>query len=541
MAKLLPLLLAGSLCAAGQSVVGSVFDASTGAGVGGVKVELLKGGTAFYEAATDGGGRFRFDNIPEADYAVRYRSPDYWLTAGSSDYKLFHVGGESPVKIEVRLLPWSTISGRVVDRQGNALANAPLELTGSGMMVNGRTYLRTSWGGGGGGQLSESPLAMRFAGKTDAQGKFEVQVMPGSYGLSVRPPAGLKPPEREEDGPALAWKQTYYPGVGSAAEAAKIVVLPGGHVSDVELKLLAVTAHAVRGVVRNGDGTPAVKAAVTLGEGFAGSNSVESGPDGAFEFAAVAEGEWTLVAARPEAGKDRSEWKLRATEWIEVTKHDLENVQLRLSAPLTLRGKAVVEAAGETGKARPDMGPMILAMRRGRGEDLGDLPGMGSLPVMPDSRGEILVEGAYPGVYRLGSLLQPPPAPYYLDAVRVGGADLTTQDVEIRSDASISMVYKADGGSVRGTAENCASGGVLLVPADPSMRKRGFSRAGACDDRDRYEVKGLRPGEYYALGFAGTGPVVAVDDGLLNQAVKVTVKAGEGSTADVRVVTRPVY
>lgn len=77
MAKLLSLLILGAACAVAQTVEGSVFDASTGAGVAGVKVELLRGGTAFYEAATDGGGRFRFDDVREGDYAVRYRSPDY--------------------------------------------------------------------------------------------------------------------------------------------------------------------------------------------------------------------------------------------------------------------------------------------------------------------------------------------------------------------------------------------------------------------------------------------------------------------------------
>src|SRR5580704_5878889 len=101
MAKLFWLLILPAACALAQTVEGSVSDASTGAGVVGVKVELLKGGTAFYEATTDGGGRFVFDNVKEGDYAARYRSPDYWLTAGSSDYRLFHVGGESPTKLEV--------------------------------------------------------------------------------------------------------------------------------------------------------------------------------------------------------------------------------------------------------------------------------------------------------------------------------------------------------------------------------------------------------------------------------------------------------
>ena len=207
------LLILATAYAVAQTVEGSVLDAATGVGVSGVKVELLKGGTAFHETASDGEGRFRFDNVREGDFAARYTSPNYWSTAGVSDFRLFHVGAGSPVKLEARLMPWSRISGRVVDGRGNTVANAPLELTGSGAMINGRTYLRTSWGGGGGGQLSDSSLAMTFSGKTDEHGSFEVQVIPGAYGLSVIPPPGLKPPDPEKSGSALAWKRTYYPGV----------------------------------------------------------------------------------------------------------------------------------------------------------------------------------------------------------------------------------------------------------------------------------------------------------------------------------------
>src|SRR5207245_1299640 len=92
---------------------------------------------------------------------------------------------------------------------------------------------------------------------TDPNGMFMVQVMPGAYELSVRPPEDLKPPQPEPERPALVWTRTWYPGAAQPDGASKIVVLPGGEIANVELKLLAIPTHLVRGVVLYPDGTPA--------------------------------------------------------------------------------------------------------------------------------------------------------------------------------------------------------------------------------------------------------------------------------------------
>jgi hypothetical protein len=214
---------------------------------------------------------------------------------------------------------------------------------------------------------------------------------------------------------------------------------------------------------------------------------------------------------------------------------------VRLTPPVALRGKVMMEAPKDGSTLRPM--PFILGVAGGHTVDDSDrLGGPGAVAlVQPDAIGNINVQDAYPGVYRLAAPLQPPPPPYYLDSIRVGDVDVLLQDVEVATDTTISVVYKTDGGSVAGKAEGCASGGVLLVPADPARRRPGLSYSGPCDANDHYEVRAVRPGDYLALAFAGNGPVVPFDDELLNQAVKVTVRAGEAASADLRAVTKPVY
>jgi hypothetical protein len=104
----------------------------------------------------------------------------------------------------------------------------------------------------------------------------------------------------------------------------------------------------------------------------------------------------------------------------------------------------------------------------------------------------------YPGQYGIFEDGDPP-APYYLDAIRVGEAEVTTEEVEFSSGAVIALVYKTNGGTLRGTVEKCASGRVVLIPRDRAMQRSGFLRAALCDSTDRYTFPAVRPGEYYAL------------------------------------------
>jgi hypothetical protein len=274
------------------------------------------------------------------------------------------------------------------------------------------------------------------------------------------------------------------------------------------------------------------KVKVALGGG-ANPVSLESKTDGIFEFPSVAEGEWRY-SAQSQIGSV----KLRAVGWIDVAKHDLEEVKIRLSPPLTVRGKVV--RLSVKGALAPKAEPLIFSIgsSRTRNPVLGD--GLAVL-AEPDAAGVFLLKDAYPGVYRVEAFALHAQPPYYLDSILIGTGDLMTGDVEISSSAEVTVTYKSDGGSVRGKAENCASGGVLLVPGDPARRRPAFFRSGPCDADDGYEIEALRPGDYYALAFAGNGPVLAVDDLLINHGVKVTVRAGEGAIADLRAVTKPIY
>jgi hypothetical protein len=537
-------------CAAAQTVEGIIVDSVTGTGIPAVFVFLqpaVAGDTA-YDATTDARGHFLFDGVKTGAYQFGYTLSGY---LSSYPRQIQVSGGGNPVKLEGRMTAQPRISGRVMDGDGKGIANALLGIIGQ----------------------NAPPIT------SDATGKFEMLLEPGTYFLSVLPPTGLKPPDPEPNSDRrLVWARTFYPGVARLEAASKIVLRPGSEVSGIVIRLLAVPSHAVRGVLFNPDGTPAPTATITLGEEQEPASGhpmfkrdpsrtlrAETNSDGAFEFPQVADGEWRL-AAQVDSDESGGQ-KRRATQWIDMEGHQLEGVKLRLASPFTVRGQVIVETP--KGLSPPDPFPVFLVPHgRAVGNDIGmsnwmlwpirhfesPIPEnapfqaeltthalveeLGAILATPDRSGNFTLEDVYPGSYRIVST--PPPPPYYMAAVRVGETGLTTAEVNLSPGAApITVVYKTNGGTVRGTAEKCAAGIVILIPQDPAMQSLPFLRSVRCDVSDRYEITAVRPGGYYTLALAEPGGVPQLDDILISQSGKVTVHADETASADLRAIQRP--
>jgi hypothetical protein len=252
------------------------------------------------------------------------------------------------------------------------------------------------------------------------------------------------------------------------------------------------------------------------------------------------DGSWCITAN--DAGPNGH---LRATEWIDIAASDREGLKLRLSPPFTVRGKVIVERP--EGTPAPKFAGVAVAERPSRllsdaFSEMGETPPPGFGGGREDN--SFQTPDLYPGFYRI--VPGAPPAGYYLDSIRVGETEISGPEVEIISGSlPITLVYKGHGGVVRGTVENCAAGGVVLAPADAAFRRPGFFVKTACDANNRYEIAAVRPGDYYAVAFAGNSPTpwdaATFDDTLLNQAAHLTVRAGESTGADLRAIVQPIF
>lgn len=522
--------------AAGQVVQGNIVNAASGMGIARVAVHLEAASESddqAYDAVTDALGRFAFAQVKPGIYQFSYYSSAYIRSDTSPFPQVRVVAGAEALELEGRMTALPVISGRVVDARGNAVPGAQVSINGP---------------------------SVKGTATTDSSGKFEQHLaQSGLYSLAVTAPVNMKPPDREpgSDQPRV-WTRVYYPGVTQPEAATKIRVHPGEQISGIELKLRAVPAHIARGVLLNPDGTAAAEVKVGLDideppkdrdQPKTPAYQATTNSEGAFEFPAIADGDWRIAAEVERGGVN-----LRALQWIEITGHDIDNVKLRLAAPFSVQGRVVMEAregaaapqppsvsliahagpvASESGAASWMLQPETMA-RTGFRRLLIDQDG--AISADADAGGNFNFKDVYAGRYRIAPLAAP--TGYYLDSVRLGERDVASAEVELSPGAlPITVEYKAGGGAVRGTVEKCASGAVLLIPTDADMRWFDYLHSVRCDAKDHYEIGAVRPGEYYAVAFAGRDSTPSMDAAVLQQASHVTVKAGETVTADLSAIS----
>jgi hypothetical protein len=475
-----------SCACAAQSVDGTVVNSVTNIGIGGLTVNVMQGSTVL-SATTDIQGKFHLDNLKVGSWTLQCLSMGY-----GSRPALFTVANGTPAQVELKLTPKPHLTGRVLDSSGNPVPKATV--------------------------IAVSPI-FSYSGAADDLGKFDLHdsLPPGEYILSATAPPELKLPDPEKNsGRVLAWARTYYPASLLPEGAAKLSLKAGVEVLGIELKLMAIPTHTLTGVCLNPNGSPARNVKITRGPGrpFPISETVTSNGEGAWEFSAVVDGEWNLGAQSGE---------LQASEWIEMAGHNLERVTLRLAAPFAVTSHVEIESP--QGVTVPRMPGITLTPHFSRS-------GMETALIL---LGTVRLEKLYPGLY--GIAAPRPPRPFYLDSIRVDGIEPTTREVELSGPSTITAVYKTNGGAVRGTIEGCTEGSVWLIPQETAKR-HAFWHAEPCLNDGHYEATAIRPGEYYAVPASGEFPRAWIygifEQPVLDRATKVTVRAGETTSLDLR-------
>jgi hypothetical protein len=266
-------------------------------------------------------------------------------------------------------------------------------------------------------------------------------------------------------------------------------------------------------VVRDETGEPAAGVSVRLE-----NQTVVTGADGAFEFV-TREGEWRLTGSRKDAGVER-----RGFATALVSRHDLENVEVRLALPFSV--PLIIESdEDKPAPGRPTIPPMIL---------LSPVEGIPQfVEATPDGIPDI-----YPGRYTIqfvGRLSKS-----YVESIKLGDLEVYGRPFDLRDGSqSIRITIRLGGAWIRGSLQNEDAATVVVVDAGESVNHpRLYPLTGP-----RFDIGPLHPGDYYvfAVGRTGAPPdfTRSVMLPLLQRAEKVHLDKGGVATMDLKVVPWP--
>ncbi len=393
----------------------------------------------------------------------------------------------------------SSLRGRVVDPEGHPVPRVDVQLLG----IKGNWVL-TAVTGPDGRFLFQTKLPSRI---------FVMRAVP----KDLPPPSGDVP---------MVWAPTYYPGTPEFSGSPQITWRSQADLDGYEIKLCAVPVYHVRGTVVDETGQPVEGASIKLlasGKFLNPEAAAASGKGGSFDLPGVRPGEWLL-----EARWKRGEQELRGITTGRVSRGDWDRIPLRLEPPFSLTG--MVEAP-PSGSAHGGVAliPADDATFQGANGTIG-------------ADGHFEIRGVHAGRYHI--VVSGMERRFYLDSLQLGGQEVLGHAVRLENGAlAVRAVYRDNSGKVQGAAEHCVV--VSVFPTDAALRDPQFIRNARCDAKGRFEIGGLRPGEYYVVAFSPPefesseqaldeilfDPEILASDELARVAETVQVESGQATTA----------
>lgn len=506
----------------GATVEGSVSNETTHLAVPNVNVTLWTQKGAQYSAVTDASGKFQIVGVAPGEYDSRFDKPGFpELRLPTFGKPGLHVGSGGTARIDVELVPFATLRGRVLGPDGEPRAKVSVEI---------------------------GPFDSE---ETDSEGHFTFRdLRPGTY--TLRAAVGQYPQSAHQSGePQIV--PTYYPSSLDSVDAERIRVRGGDDLSGYEIRLRTSVVYRVGGLVLDDSGKPVPNANIRLfrpgnemlltGRARIGGStdyllnlsgtqieeaSAMSDEDGAFEFPSVLPGDWRLQAAL-DSRRDSANnpYAIHSSNVpIRISDTDIANVSLRLEPTFTVQFTFDWGDRTAPANAKPDV--MLIpsdGLPFGR-------PGK----IMPD--GTLQQEHVGPGPYRIVPLAGSPRG-YYPAAVMLGGRDVLGQEVDLTADmTAIRVVYRPNPATVRGTVENGVGANVLLwreetrIPYMVPVVEAG--RDGS------FEFPNVPPGRYSVVAFdrvAARSKAVVL--GAIATGTRITVQEGGAESVELTVAHWP--
>jgi hypothetical protein len=453
-------------------------------------------------AITDASGAFTISNVQAGKYRVMFQHQNYPQARFGGVFAMVDVkAGESAGSVNIELIPGAAVTGRVLDEDGDPLANCFVRVHPAKNPEQGAPMM--------GGSGSDQDGVYRAFGI--APGKYVLSAQCGQTVFQPRPfSAGTDPP------PSKAYPEQYYPLALDAKSAQPVEMTAGNEKSGIDFQMIPSAITQVHGVF-----SPA-------GADWHSSNHINlvlnsyapNGPNlggmpnlqkGTFDFRQVFPGSYLLVAFS-QGGEEKH---IGAWQKIDVADKPLD-VVLELHHGFNLTGKVEIESSGNHAN-KLVMNQIFVQLIPSR--QFG-MPGAGA-------------QVAEDGTFTLEDVL---PAPWHLQvnapnsfvkSISFGGADVTNAPIDLSSGsaAPLKIVVSTNTATISGSAPAAMTVMAQRLDDDPNRRQ---NHGAGVDQNGQYKLAGLPPGKYRLVVMDSGGPMP--EEG----GQEVTVREGESVMADLK-------
>lgn len=485
------------------AISGVVLNDATGAPIRRAVVTLSTLDATPLEAVTfsESNGAFGFTAIPPGKYQLQASLDGFqaaWFGASTparAPATLKLAAGDIRYGITFRLRPLGSISGMVLDPDGDPVPNAQIRLIKSTWERLKPAYRNEAWAG------------------TDDRGRYRFpEVLPGQYivmaanyyesALTIQPEAAAG-----QSAPQKMYAVEFYPDASRLSSAAPVQLTAGKDLDGIDFHLTTRVVATQHGrVVVPGDLPANTNVLIRVfpqdvpngGEQSIGAVAVQ--PNFEFEIARLISGSYVIVAGMSAAGRE-----YHGVERIELPPGGQE-VTLHLERAIDLNGRVDLE-----GGEQPS-GPFRVSLVPG-----GFPPGRSQIQVAAQPDGSFVVPNVAPGLWDID--VEPVPAGGYIKAMRLGDLDVLTEDMTIEpgTHEALRIVISPRGAVVSGTVTvprgvaRSARASVLLAPCGKYADVLSFYALASADDAGHFEFKGVTPGRYQVYAFEELDPA-AYDD-----------------------------
>lgn len=304
-----------------SQVAGTVRSATSGEAIPGAVVTLLSSngkGPISGRTTTGPSGAFALAGLAPGQYQIAIGKTGYRTFLSTTPVTITQ-DSVSVASLVADLWPYSAISGQVVDREGQPVADAEV-----------RAYAIAY-------ESQDLKLSLTTKSRTDNGGQYRLPDLPaGKYLLQLSPSRMPGP-----TGESYADPVTYYPGATLPSQAVPIELNWGAEFTSADVRIPPDPSYTIAGVVWDAVAEgPCSRCAVQVIQrdgayGVSLPHTARVSSDGTFLLRGLSSGDYALIASRGSSRVVQTEVSVR--DW------PVEDARLTLGSQQAVSGEIVLE------------------------------------------------------------------------------------------------------------------------------------------------------------------------------------------------------